>query len=77
MSWRPDPMKIAGDRINAGEPVNERYLYGNKADYLLKNGTVTLHQIDQYRRCQLDVDEKLYGENEAKKKMQERHTKYA
>lgn len=48
-SWKPDHLKIAASRMQAGGAVGEDYLWGRYAAALLRRGLVTTATIEQYR----------------------------
>lgn len=67
-----DSDRIAADRINAGEPVSDLYLYGGACLRLLASGHVTQLQIDRYREGLYRADLKTVKEPAASKRRSER-----
>lgn len=49
VAWEADPVKVAADRMNAGEAVGEFWLYGEKAVALEESGRVGADTFKAYR----------------------------
>ena len=47
--YTPDPLKINANRIQMGEPVDEKYINGVLAETLVNKGLVTDGQLQPYR----------------------------
>ena len=49
--YKPDPLKINANRIQMGQPVDEKYITGSEAQILVNKGLVTEDQLQPYREC--------------------------
>lgn len=47
--WEPDPVKVAADRMSAGESVGEHWLYGPLAVEVEARGDVSAETLQRYR----------------------------
>lgn len=57
--------KIAANRMNAGEPVGDNYLYGSACVRLLESGAVSQQKIDAYRHSVFKSECRTVGEDKA------------
>lgn len=62
-TFKADEDEIAASRIEAGEPVAERYVWGSGAEKLLRDRRVTLDAIDRYRQGSIHTRRKTYGKH--------------
>lgn len=78
--WTPNPLEIAANRINAGEPVGDQFLFGRLAHDLMATGDVTQDQIRKLRSALYFTEKHQHGEEVARKREDarlERHAKAA
>jgi hypothetical protein len=60
-----DDIQISAHRINNGEAVGHRFLFGIRAKKLVENGKVTMEQIEKLRSALFKSCEAAYGKERA------------
>lgn len=61
-----NPLVVTGNRMSAGEPVGEGWLYGRQAVELIAGGYVTAETMRRYRSGAFLARRGIYGEADAK-----------